>query len=64
MTDLTSSAPRRIYHCRRCGYRLRFNAPRCGDCYTKTPIYNHSAFWWSLLAAGLCVLGLGLLTLV
>lgn len=53
MTELTSTATRRIYTCTRCGYRLRYNASRCGDCYTKTPIYNHSLFWWSLLVAGL-----------
>ncbi len=52
MTDTNSSAPRRYYACRRCGYRLRYNAPRCGDCYTKTPIYNYRIFWRSLTVSG------------
>ena len=41
---------------------VRYNAPRCGDCYSKTPIYNHAAFWRSLAAGIILVamLGLGL----
>ncbi len=52
MTEATTSATRRIYACRRCGYMLRYNAARCGDCYTKTPIYNHSTFWVALAILG------------
>jgi len=56
MNETNSSAPRRYYTCRKCGYRLRFNAPRCGDCYSKTPIYNHVSFWRSLPVVGILVL--------
>lgn len=63
MTEIVHSAPRRIYSCPRCGYRLRYNAPRCGECYTKTPIYNHATFWWAVKgAAAFALLAVGLLT--
>ncbi|GGH56372.1 hypothetical protein GVY41_12305 [Frigidibacter albus] len=62
MTETNSSAPRRIYACRRCGYMLRYNAPRCGDCYTKAPIYNHSTFWWTLLVGAMLALLVAVVT--
>lgn len=62
MSDVNHSAVRRHYACRHCNYMVRYNAPRCGDCYSKTPIYNHAFFWRSLMAAAAVavILGLGL----
>lgn len=45
MTETKTSAPRRIFRCPRCDHQLRYGAPRCGDCYTETPIYNRKWFW-------------------
>lgn len=51
---------RRIFTCK-CGYKLRYGATRCGDCYAPTPFYNRIYFWRAIivllpLAAGTMVL--------
>lgn len=44
-------ASHRWFGCRHCGHRLRFDAPRCGDCFNPTPMHNRRAFWVALCAA-------------